>query len=142
MADWRDKLGNFLEKAEQDKQESDVSDMARFVSDVAMPAFRELAPELEKHGRTVTLREANESASILVQFNGDEEITYRVQGRMFPNGVLPYAEVRQRERKGLRLVRVESMLRSGAPDYVIDDIEPGEVIANFLEHYTSRVQLV
>jgi hypothetical protein len=110
--------------------------------DVAVPAFGELAKELERHGRTVTIREAAESASILVQFKGEEEITYRLQGRMFPNGVLPFAEIRQRERKGLRLVRFESMLRSGAPDYVIDDIKPDEIIGNFLEHYTSRVHLV
>ena len=64
---------------------------------------------------------------------------YRIQGRTFPNAVLPYAEIRFRERKGLRYIRVESMFRSGSSNYRISDITKDEVIRNFVENYTSRV---
>ena len=141
MVDWRDSLTSFLNKAEQDKQIKETSELARFIAGVAVPAFHELAAELERHGRKVTIREAEESAAIIVLYNGEEEIMYRVHGRMFPNGVLPYAEVRLRERKGLKFVRVEGMLRSGSPDYAMNDVTGDEIVRNFLQHYTSRVRV-
>jgi len=140
MADWRENLSQFFDKAEQEKQVKETSGMARFIAGVAVPAFRELSAELEKRGRKVTIREAAESAAMIVVHGGEEEITYRVQGRTFPNGVLPYAEVRFRERKGLKFIRVEGMLRSGAPDYTLDDITGDEIAANFLQYYMSRVR--
>ena len=139
MADWRESLDGFFEKAEQGKKEEEISPFGRFISEVAVPAFSELASELEKHGRTVTVRTAAESAAIIVHCKGEEEITYRIQSRTFPNGVLPYADVRFRERKGLRLIRTESMFRSGVPDYRLEDIAKEEIISNFLDHYTRRV---
>jgi len=140
MTDWRDNLSSFFDKAEQEKQVKETSELARFIAGVVVPAFRELSAELEKHGRTVTIREAEESAAIIVLYNGEEEITYRVHGRTFPNGVLPYAEVRFRERKGLKFIRVEGMLRSGSPDYAMQDVTGDEIVENFLQHYTSRVR--
>jgi len=139
MADWRDSLNEFFEKAEQEKQVKESSGLAHFIAGVVVPAFRELAAELEKRGRNVTIREAAESAAMIVTYGGEEEITYRVQGRTFPNGVLPYAEVRFRERKGLKFIRVEGMLRSGAPDYTLEEITGDEIAGNFLQYYMNRV---
>lgn len=66
---------------------------------------------------------------------------YRLQERTFPDRTLPYAQVRMRERGGLKLVTVEAMLRSGTPNYMIEDLTPEDVIKSVLHHYTSRVKL-
>ena len=63
-----------------------------------------------------------------------------MRGRTFPTGVLPFAEIRFRQRKGLRFISVESMLRSGATPYKMADITREEVIQNFLDNYTRRVE--
>ncbi|MCE9612982.1 MAG: hypothetical protein K8T26_01815 [Lentisphaerae bacterium] len=139
MADWREDLGASLNRAEAQKVETRGSELGRFVADVVVPAFEQIRLELERHGRQVTIRHAATSAALLVTSGGEEEMTYRVQGRMFPIGVVPFAEVRSRERKGLRLLRSENMFRSGKPDYTLRDVTSDEIIQNFLEHYRKRV---
>ena len=140
MSDWKSDLAGIFEEKDAVRQEQKESELARFISGVAVPAFQQLTTELEKHGRDVNLRMAMNSAALIVHHNGEEEMTYRIQGRTFPNGVLPYAEVRFRERKGLKFIRVETMFRSGKPDYTLADITETEIIRNFLDHYKRHVR--
>jgi choline/glycine/proline betaine transport protein len=141
MAEWKENLGNFFEKSDTRRREQERgSPFARFIAEVAVPAFDELRSELEKHGREVTIRKADKSAAIVVHYHGTEEMTYRLQARTFPNRELPFAEIRVHERKGLKLIRVENMLRSGPPDYDTADISKDEIIRNFLDNYIRRVR--
>ena len=139
MTDWRDELRGFLDHGREDGGKETDTEMERFMAEVAAPAFEELRNEMSRYGREVTIRNSGSSASLAVYLGGDEELTYRIQGRMFPNGMLPYVEVRYRERKGLKLVRAESMIRSGPADYALMDITSEEIIRDFLGHYTRRV---
>lgn len=140
-ADWRSELGSILKRPEPSKSDEVVrSELERFVADVVVPAFEDLSQELARYGRQASIRPAATSAALLVLFEGEEEMTFRVQGRMFPGGLLPFADVRCRERKGLRLLRNEVMLRSGNPaDYSLKDITRDEVIRAFLDQYKRRV---
>lgn len=140
MSDWRDELSEFFEKSHAADEQEDASELARFMSGTALPAFEEITRELERHGRVATTRSSGTSATLLVQFGGEEEMSYRIQGRMFPNGVLPFAELRFRERKGLKYIRAESMFRSGPPDYTLADVTSQEIIRNFISNYTRRVK--
>ncbi len=139
MADWRSQLGSFLDEAGRPKPEEDRGDLPGFLSSVVEPAFEELRAELVAHGRDVNIHRVETSIVMKVSFKGDEELSYRVQGRTFPNKILPYAEVRCRERKGLKLIRVESMFRSGDSSYSMDEVTTTEVIDNFLDHYMRNV---
>lgn len=140
-ADWRSELGSILKRPEPSKSDEVVrSELERFVAEVVLPAFEDLSRELERYGRQASIRPAATSAALLVMFEGEEEMTFRVQGRMFPGGMLPFADVRCRERKGLRLLRNEVMLRSGNPaDYTLKDVTRDEVIRAFLDQYKRRV---
>ena len=138
--DWRENLGSMLNRAEAGKIEAQGSDLSRFIDDVALPAYEELTIELERYGRSVNIRSSTSAATLSVTLDGEEEISYRLQGRTFPTGIRPFAEVRFRERKGLRIIRVESMLRSGSSDYVVSDVSGSEIIANFMEHYGRVMQ--
>jgi len=141
VADWRNSLNSFFSESETGDQEIQKTPFQRFISDVAVPAFEELRKELEKHGRRVTIRESSSSAVVTVFDGVTEEIMYSLQERSFPDRTLPFAKVRMRERGGLKLVTVDAMLRSGAPDYNTEDITQEEVINSILQHYMSRVKL-
>jgi hypothetical protein len=140
MADWRSRLDGLFEESGETRSQREATEMARFIEATVVPAFAELTRELEKHGREVTIRATDTSAGITVHHEGEEEIVYRVQRRIFPNTIVPYAEVRFRERKGLKLIRVESMFRSGKPDYGLADVSGEEVIGNFLQHYRRCIK--
>jgi hypothetical protein len=140
VSDWRNTLDSFFQESDRQEQEQQKTPFERFISDTAVPAFEELREELERRGRRVTLRESASSAVMTVFDGGNEEIMYRLQERTFPDRTLPYAQVRMRERGGLKLVTVETMLRSGAPNYHTEDISREEVIQSVLQHYMSRVK--
>jgi len=141
MVEWQKKLEGFFQQSEKSKQDKLTSELARFIEDVVMPAFDAVKQEMEKHGRDVTIRNASTSASLSVHHGGEEELTYRVQGRIFPSRVLPYVELRFRERKGLRLLRTEVMFRDGAVEYGLTDITREEIIQHFVDNYVRRVKV-
>lgn len=138
--DWREELSSFLDRTDDSKQREEGSGLAQFIPDVVLPAFNEIRSEMIKHGREVNIRDSETSVVIVVSWKGEEELSYRIRGRSFPDRVLPFAEVRFREKKGLRRISVESMFRSGEPDYTMADITREEVIQNFMEHYMRRVE--
>jgi len=140
MSDWKGELSGFFEESKKNRVEEEQSEMAGFLSRAVIPALNDLRLELMKHGRSVVVRESSNSAVIVVSHNGEEEISYRIRSRTFPNTVLPFAEIRFRERRGLRLISVESMFRSGSHDYSLSDVSKEEIIENFLENYTTRVR--
>ncbi len=141
MSDWRNTLNTFFEESDKHEQEQKTTPFERFIEETAVPAFEELRSELEQRGRRVTIRTSASSAVMTVFDGGNEEIMYRLQERTFPDRTLPYAQVRMRERGGLKLVTVETMLRSGSPTYRTEDISTEEVIESVLQHYMSRVKL-
>ncbi len=140
MADWRAKLKNAMQDTDKSRQEKEAMEMSRFIAEVVLPAFSEITVEMKSHGRTATIRHTETTAAINVQFNGEDELVYRIQGRTFPTRTLPFADIRFRERKGLRLIRVESMFRDGASPYSLEDITKDEIIENFVDNYTRRVE--
>jgi hypothetical protein len=138
MADWRKNLNSFFEedrKAEANKEPP----FNRFIRLVALPAFEEIKSELEQHGRRVAVRASEASASICITHKGNEEMTYSLRERLLPNGPLPCAEVRAKERNGLKLVTIESMVRSGT-DYTLVDVTQEHLIQHVLKQYTSRTK--
>jgi hypothetical protein len=141
MADWQKSLDSFFKETEKADNEPKLSPFEKFISDTAVPAFEEIRPALEKHGRRVVVRSSASSAVITVFDGTTEEIMYRIQERTLPDRRLPYAQVRMRERGGLRLVTVEAMLRTGNSDYHIEDLTRQDVINSVLQHYMSRVKL-
>ncbi|MFU8779891.1 MAG: hypothetical protein ACNA71_02575 [Kiritimatiellia bacterium] len=141
MAQWQQTLDSFFVDPGQTQKETKLSPFEKFVAEVALPAFEELRPAFEKHGRRVSIRSTPSSAVITVFDGTSEEIMFRMQERTLPDRRLPYAQVRMRERGGLRLVTVEAMLLPGASDYYTEDITKDDVIQCVLQHYMSRIKL-
>ncbi|MCK5528354.1 MAG: hypothetical protein KAI74_01610 [Kiritimatiellae bacterium] len=142
MADWQKNMDSFFAESDETKKNKDVTDFMRFVRDTAIPAFKALREQLEKHGRELSIKETASSVTARVSNAGTEELVYGVYGRLLPGGVLPYAEVKFRERNGLKIIKVESMIRSGESNYVMSDVKKQEVIDNFLDHYMRAIKPV
>ena len=139
MSKWKNSLSSFFEQSEEQCDKDKKTDLEQFILTVATPALEEVASELQAHGRTCTVRASDSTVTITVTHNGTEEITYRIESRTFPTGVLPVAEVRYRQRGGRKLVSSESMFRNGQHDYKIPDMVKEEVIEHFIQNYTMRV---
>ena len=133
MADWRQELGNILEKrARASRAEQENAQFEAFMRDVVAPALNDLADELRKHDRNVSVRTAP-AAMVLSVSNGEfEEISFRVLRRSVPNFVVAYAEIRLR--KGQRLVRIETNIKEGqAP---LAETTQDDIISCFLKYYS------
>ena len=134
MADWRKELSGILERrtrASRAEQENALFD--EFLQNVAGPALNELATELERHGRDAQIRTLPAAMQLVVRYGDVEETAFRILKRSVPNGLVPYAEVRLR--KGLRLVKTESVLRDTPTLTLLEEINSGDVINCFLKHY-------
>jgi len=140
MSDWRHELSGFFEQEDKAREHEHRSELETFVADTVLPALEQVAEEMRRHGREAVVRNSDTTATLIVRHAGEEEMRYRVQGRTFPNGILPYAEIRFRQRKGLKFITVESMFRSGIQDYTLADMTREEIIADFVQNYTKRVQ--
>jgi hypothetical protein len=138
MGDWQSSLDAFMSEESDAMNTDQRSEIEIFMQDTAMNAFHELEAKLCQHGRTITIRNSGTSAVINVQYNGEEEMVYRLQIRRLPDRELPFAEIRHKERKGLRYVTVERMLRSGDQKYTIADITSEEIIEHFIVHYIKH----
>jgi hypothetical protein len=134
--DWKSELGSFLEEKRKDKKEERRLELEAFLRDVALPAFQELKAELEKHDRTVAIRDSPTSISIKVTHQGEEEITYSLQARTFSDRTVPYPNVRYRERRGVRFVTTEGTFGSGATQAPpVAEVTHKDVIRSFLSYY-------
>ena len=122
-------------RAEQEGQH-----FAEFLSNTVLPAFHEVGRELSQHGRDIIIRETPASATLSIKIHDATEITYRVLKRSLPNTVVPYAEIQMHERKGLRMLRKESMLRESSEPYGLADITTDEIIRHFLSHYRPMTE--
>ena len=132
MADWKAELSGILERrARASRAAQESAQFEKFLKSVVSPAFNDLAAELRKHGRSVTIREAPVSMVISVRSAEMEEISFRVLRRSVPDAVIAYAEVRIR--KGQRLVSTEANIREGIVP--LDETTSEDVINSFLRHY-------
>ena len=134
MSDWRKELGGILEgRARASRAEQENAQFDAFLAQVVAPALNELTEELKTHKRDAQVRSAPAAIQMTVR-NGDvEEIAFRVLKRSIPNGLVPYAEVRLR--KGLRLVKTESVFRDAPAAATLEEITQEDVIRCFLKHY-------
>jgi len=144
MENWKKILANFFDKQKEEKGEKEVKRsqeklrVEKFYSTIVNPAFEELKSELKKHGREVEVyTERRDFASIIVQFEGEEELDYSIEVMLYPNLAFPRPVIHFTEWASSRRLRVEGLLRRGIQDYDISDITKDEIIKHFLNEYKN-----
>lgn len=144
MKNWKKMLASFFEiqKEEKEKKEKKHSHeklrVEEFYSTIVNNAFEELKSELKKHGREVDVyTERRDFASIIVQFEGEEEFDYSIEVMLYPGLAFPRPVIHYTEWASSRRLRVEGLLRKGIQDYDISDITKDEIIEHFLNEYKN-----
>ncbi len=144
MKNWKKKLEAFFEKQKQEKEEKEEKHsheklrVEKFYSTIVIPAFEELKSEFKKHGREVkTYTERRDFASIIVQFEGEEELDYSIEVMLYPGLAFPRPVIHYTEWASSRRLRVEGLFRTGIQDYDISDITKDEIIEHFLNAYKN-----
>jgi hypothetical protein len=93
-------------------------------------AFEELKSELKRHGRDVEVyTERKDFASIIVNFEAEEELDYSIEVMISPVRVFPRPVIHHTEWASSRRLRVEGLLRKGSQDYDISDISKEEIVS-------------
>jgi hypothetical protein len=116
---------------ENEKQEESSLEIKSFISTVVMPAFEELKSELENDRQEVRIFRFDDSVTLEVKPNSDNEYIYRIEFRF--NKPIPFT--RFREKRSNKLIESQSSIRSGSQDYTMSDITKEEIISHFFSGY-------
>ncbi len=138
MADWKEQLNLIIQnheakkRTESEHQAQQLSQVERFINDVALAAFKSLAGELEKHGRKTEISIMSSGATLWVRPMPDEdEFSYGVEIR---NGlVIPYTQ--REDSRTKQVFRGEGYIYGDVKDR-IEKLTPEDLIRDFLEEYT------
>jgi len=144
MKDWKKILASFFEKQKEEKEEKaekhsqEKLRVENFYATIVNPAFEELKSELKKHGREVEIyTKRRDFASIIVQFESEEEFDYSIEVMLYPGLAFPRPVIHYTEWASSRRLRIEGLLRTGIQDYDISDITIDEIIEHFLNEYKN-----
>jgi len=147
MKNWKKNLASFFETQKESKREKEIKHhheklrVEEFYSKIVNPAFEELKSELKRHGRDVEVyTERKDFASIIVNFEGAEELDYSIEVMISPVYVFPRPVIHYTEWASSRRLRVEGLLRKGRQDYDISDVTKEEIIEHFLNEYKNYIE--
>lgn len=148
VGDWRKDLDSLFTASQAEEwQKTDDLEQHRkatvaFLTDVVLPAFRELRGELARHGRTATVSPSQVQphttlAQLEVTHNGRLEIEYGIEVQVSSRGAYPRTRITTVDvANGQRSTDVGA-LRGGAQDYDASTVTEDEIIASFMRDYTS-----
>jgi hypothetical protein len=144
MKDWKKILASLIEKQKEEKGEKEEKRsqeklrVEKFYATIVNPAFEELRSEFRKYGREVDVyTERRDFASIIVNFEGEEELDYSIEVMLSPGLAFPRPVIHYTEWASSRRLRAEGFLRKGIQVYDISDITKEEIIEHFLNEYQN-----
>lgn len=140
MKDWRVELNGLLgSRTRATRAEIEDAQFREFLAQVVHPAFVQVGEELAKYGRESTIRETPAAATLTIRHEGSEELSFRVMRRSLPTAVVPYAEIRARERRGLRITKSEANFLDRTEPYGLADVTGEDIIRVFLKCYRNML---
>jgi hypothetical protein len=144
MKEWKKILASFFEKQKEGKGEKEEKRsqekvrVEKFYATIVNPAFEELKSEFKKYGREVDVyTERRDFASIIVDFEGEEELDYSIEVMLSPGLAFPRPVIHYTEWASSRRLRAEGFLRKGMQNYDVSDITKEEIIEHFLNEYKN-----
>jgi len=140
--DWKVELNGLLgTRTRATRAEQEDQFFQQFLARVVLPAFTQIGEELAKYGRESIVRETSAAALLTIKNGEVEEISFRVLKRSLPTSIVPYAEIRARERRGLRITKSEALFRDGGVPYTLDDVSVEDVIRVFIKSFRSAQEI-
>lgn len=122
------------------------SHVNRFIDEVVLPAFEEVAGELRKQGYTVEVESRDDKRCKLeVQHNVEVNFVYEIRPRAYvqPDFIMPDdEETDAEEREERKYFRAEVYLLEGGQDYDIMGWSRDEVIDDILDQYEQHMHFL
>jgi len=146
MSDWKSDLASIYSEKEENNNNDEGklkitrAEVAKFYSEIVIPAFEELKIELEKYQREVKIYSGEVYASIIVNHKEETEANYSIRVRIVPGRVFPYPETIFIEPSDYKSYRTDGSLRIGSQEYDISQINKDEIIQDFLSNYKMHLQ--
>ncbi len=139
--DWRGQLAAMVGRKESAEAQRMASvgkvrrEVAAFMRDVVAPALREIATELERHGRTAEIEINPYNATIAVLRGDEEEFTYAIRGRVYHPWTFAFPEM---EAKDNWQPRAEIVVRGGLHKQLSPrKVGKEDIIGDFLHEYAK-----
>lgn len=140
MSDWKKELKELLESTSEDRKvrPEGPTRVRGFISDVVVPAFEEIAEELQDYGRDVEVEYGSRTASIRVVKDGREEFFYQVKIKAYRKLRFTFPVVPLRDAEG-KTYRAEIHLRDRELLHDVTNATKEEMIEYFLRYYARHL---
>ena len=87
MDDWKGEIHDFFKPDDDHQRKAARTDASRFIQDIVLPAFADVAHELANYGREVRTSRSDDSATALVRGRGRVEFRFTVDAQFLPGGL-------------------------------------------------------
>ena len=122
------------------------SHVNRFIDEVVLPGFEEVAGELRKQGYSVeVISDEKKRSKLEVQHNQEVNFIYEVRPRAYvqPDFIMPETtEADLEDREERKYFRAEVHLMEGGQDYGIMGWSREEVIDDILDQYEQHMHFL
>lgn len=119
------------------------SHVNRFIDEVILPAFEEVAEELRKQGYTVAVESSDDKrCKFEVQHNEEVNFVYEVRPRAYVRPDFMVQDDADEEREERKYFRAEVHLLEGGQDYDIMGWARDEVIDDILDQYEQHMHFL
>ena len=87
MDDWKGELHDFFRPEDDHQRDASARGASRFIQDIVLPAFADVAQELARYGLKVRTRRSDASATVVVRDRRSDEFRFTVDAQFLPGGL-------------------------------------------------------
>lgn len=141
MTDWKAELDELLDIADRRAPPPDHEPIGihDFIAKVVVPAFEELATELQQRGRDVEIDQGDDDAWIRVATDGHEEFYYRVDVKPYGASKYAFPLVPLSDPQG-KEYRAEAHVRDRSLEQDVTNATKEDLIESFLREYRRHLE--
>lgn len=141
MSRWRESLNEIFAAAEGREGAGDEPRrrVKHFIAQVVVPAFEEVAEELQGHGRDVEVEHGERRSSIRVLFEGEEEFFYEVRAKVYRKRDFAFPAIPLHDAEGVTY-RAEAHLKDRPLNEDVTDFTKDRIIESFLREYSRHLR--
>jgi choline/glycine/proline betaine transport protein len=141
MSSWKESLKEILSAAEGTKRTGDEPRrrVKHFIAQVVVPAFEEVAQELQEYGRDVEVEHGEKRAAIRVFHEGDEEFSYEVRATAYRKLEFAFPALPLHDAEGMTY-RAEAHLKDRPLNEDVTDFTKDQIIESFLREYGRHLR--
>ncbi len=134
MNDWKGELHDFFRPEDDHRRDAPQAEASRFIQDIVLPAFADVAEELSRYGLKVRTSRSSASATAVVRERGPDEFRFTVEVELHPDDRLQplmTAEYSSRSGSWKAQTRVQ--------DQTVADLTKDDVARAFTKHYLNAL---